>query len=85
MSGRSWRLGTYTVYVELAVSADIKESAGSIVGASDKGVSVGEELDGVDVGLVAGKGLDGLAGADVPELGESIAGTRNEGVLVCRI
>lgn len=75
-------MGTYAVDVELAVGADIKESAGGVVGTRDKRVAVGEELNGVDVGLVAGKRLDGLAGADIPELGERIAGTRDECVLV---
>jgi len=76
---------TYAINIQLSVSSDVKEPAGGIVGARDKGVAVGEELDGIDVGLVAGKGLDGLPGADVPELGESIAGTRDESVLICGI
>lgn len=78
-------LGTHAVNVELAVGTNVKQSAGGIVGTSDKRVAVGEELDGVDVGLVAGKSLDGLAGADIPELGESVAGTGDEGVLVGRV
>lgn len=48
-------------------------------------MAIGEELDGVDVGLVAGKGLDGLAGADVPQLGKGVACARDEGVLVGRV
>ena len=38
--------------------------------------------DGVDVGLVASEGLRRLAAADIPELCSSIAGSRNENVLV---
>lgn len=45
-------------------------------------MAIGEELDGVDVGLVAGKSLDRLSGTDIPELGERVAGTGDEGVLV---
>lgn len=71
--------------VQLAIGTDVEQAAGGIVGAGDEGVAIGEELDGVDVGLVAGKGLDGLAGADVPELGESIASTGDEGVLICGV
>ena len=48
-------------------------------------MAVGEELDGVDVGLVAGKCLDRLSGANVPELGKGIAGARDECVLVGRV
>jgi hypothetical protein len=48
-------------------------------------VAIGEELNGVNVGLVAGKGLDGLACSDIPELGERVAGTGDEGVLVCGV
>jgi hypothetical protein len=38
--------------------------------------------NGVDVRLVAGEGLSGLATADVPELSTGIASTGNEGVHV---
>lgn len=73
---------TYTVEVQLPVSTDIEEAAGGVVGTSHERVAIREELDGVDVGLVAGKGLDGLASTDIPQLGESIAGTGDEGVLI---
>lgn len=39
-----------------------------------------DALDGVDVPLVAGKGLNGLAGPDIPDLGRRIASARNEDV-----
>lgn len=45
-------------------------------------MAIREELDGVDVRLVAGKSLDRLSGTDIPELGERVAGTGDEGVLV---
>lgn len=45
-------------------------------------MAVGEELDGIDIALVARKGLHGLAGADIPQLGEGVAGAGDEGVLV---
>lgn len=48
-------------------------------------MAVREELDGVDIGLVAGKGLDGFASANVPELSKGVASTGDEGVLVGRI
>ena len=71
--------------VQLSVGADVEQPAGGVVRAGHEGVSVGEELDGIDVGLVAGEGLDGLAGAYVPELGEGVTGAGNEGVLVRRV
>lgn len=48
-------------------------------------MSVREELDGVDVGLVTSKSLYSLASSNIPELGESIASARDEGVLICRV
>lgn len=76
---------TYAVDIELAVSADIEETASCIVGTGDKGVSIGEKLDGVDVGLVTSKSLYSLASANIPELGKSIASARDEGILICRV
>ena len=48
-------------------------------------MTIREELDGVDVGLVASEGLDSLTSTNIPELGESIASTRDESVLVGRV
>lgn len=76
---------TYAVDVEFAVSTDIEKAAGSVVGARDKRMTVGEELDGVDIGLVAGKSLDCLPCSDIPQLGEGITSTRDKGVLVGRV
>lgn len=45
-------------------------------------MSIGEELDSIDIGLMSGEGLHGFSGSDIPQLGESIAGTGDEGVLV---
>lgn len=74
---------TYAVDVELSVGTDVEKTAGCIVGAGDKGVAIGEELDGVDVGLVTRKSLHSLASSDVPELSESVASTGDESVLIC--
>lgn len=48
-------------------------------------MAIREELDGVDVRLVAGKGLDGLTRPDIPHLGKSVASARDESVLVGRV
>lgn len=48
-------------------------------------MTIGEKLDGVDIGLVPSEGLHSLARTYVPQFSEGIAGTRNEGVLVCRV
>lgn len=76
---------TNLVDVELAVGPDIEQTARSVIGASAEGVTIGEELNGVDVGLVTSKSLHSLAGTDIPQLGESVAGTGNENVLVGRV
>lgn len=73
---------TYSIKVQFTIGTDIKQSAGGVVGSGDERVAIGEELDGVDVGLVAGKSLDRLSGTDIPELSERVAGTGDEGVLV---
>lgn len=76
---------TNLVNVKFAVGTDIEQTAGSVVGASAKGVAIREELNGVDVRLVASKRLHSLAGTDIPQLGESVAGTGHEDVLVGRV
>lgn len=76
---------TNLVDVQLAVGTDIEQTAGGVVRTCTEGVSVGEELDGVDIGLVAGESLYGLAGTNIPQLGERIAGTGDEDVLVGRV
>lgn len=48
-------------------------------------MTIGEKLDGVDIGLVASECLYGLAGANIPKLSERIASTRHKGVLVCGV
>jgi hypothetical protein len=67
--------------VNLVVATEVEEAAGGVVGAGAEGVAIGEEGDGVDVGLVAEVCLRALARADVPDLKESEA--KRECVLVC--
>ena len=71
--------------IQFPVGSNVEETARGVVGAGAEGVAVREELDGVDVRLVAGEGLDSLAGADVPQLGKGVAGAGNEDVLVRRV
>lgn len=75
----------YLVSVKFPVGTDVKETAGGVIGTSAKGVPVGEELNGVDIGFMAGESLDGLAGTDIPKLSKSIASARDEDVLVGRV
>jgi hypothetical protein len=35
-------------------------------------------LDGIDIGLVAGEGLNGLACSDIPDFGSCVASTRHK-------
>ena len=76
---------TYPVEIQLAVGANVEQAAGGVVGTCYEGVAVGEELNGVNVGLVAGECLHGLPGADIPQLGEGVACARDKGVLVRRV
>lgn len=76
---------TYSVKVQFPIGADVEQAASGVVRASDERVAVREELDGVDVGFVASKGLDSLAGSNIPQLGKSITSTRDECVLVCGV
>ena len=79
------RRSTYTINVELPVGTDIEQAAGGVIRTGDKRVTIGEELNGVDVRLVCGKGLDGLSCTDIPQLGKRITSARDEGVLVGRV
>lgn len=78
----NYQTHTYPVEIELAISANIEQAASGIVGTGNERVAVREELNGVDVRLVASKCLHGLAGTNIPKLGEGIASTRDEGVLI---
>jgi len=71
-----------TVVHKLAGSADVPQTAGGIVGASAESLGVGEELHGVNVGVVATEGLHALALTDVPQLGCGVASTRHEDVRI---
>lgn len=73
---------TYAIDVQLPISTDIEQTTGSVVRSSDKRVAIREELDGVDVGLMAGEGLDGLASPDIPQFRERVTSSGDEGVLV---
>lgn len=73
------------VALQLSVGADVEKTARSVVGTSTKSVSVGEELDGVDVRVVSSEGLNALLLSNIPELGESIASTGNELIVVERV
>jgi hypothetical protein len=68
--------------LELAVRTNIEKSARGVVGTSTESVSIGEELNGVDVGVVCCKCLAALLLTDIPQLGEGIASTRHELVVV---
>ncbi|KAI6776702.1 hypothetical protein HG530_000647 [Fusarium avenaceum] len=85
IEGQFAKIHTYPVKVEFAIRANIEETTSSIIRSGDEGVAVREELDSVDIRLVTSKGLDGLSGADIPELGERITSTRDKGVLVGRV
>ena len=71
--------------MELAIRTNVEKSARCVVRTSTEGVSVGEELNGVDVGVVCCKGLAALLLTDVPQFGKSIASTRHELVVVERV
>lgn len=60
------RWKAYRVLVDLTISTNIKETARGIIGAGAESISIWEELDGVDVGLVTGEGLHSFTGPNVP-------------------
>jgi len=79
---RILKVKTYLVAVELAIGTNIEQAASGIIGTSAEGISVGKELNSVDVGFVTSKCLHGLASTDIPQLGEGVTGTGDEDVLV---
>lgn len=79
IAGEKW---THLICVELSVSADVEEAAGSIVRSSTKGISVREELNGVDIRFVTREGLHSLARTNIPQLGERVASTGYKDVVV---
>lgn len=76
---------TYLVCIEFTIRTNVKQAAGCVIGASTEGISVREELDCVDVGLMTSKSLNSLAGTDVPQFGKGVTGSRDEDVLVSRV
>lgn len=73
---------TYRVGVELTIRTDIEQSTGGVIRPGTERIAIGEELNGVDIRLVARKGLHGPSGANIPKFGESIAGAGDENVLI---
>lgn len=82
---RSSEASSYRVALQLAVGTNIKQTAGCVVGTGTEGIAVGEVLDGVDVRVMCCESLDALLLADIPELGEGVAGTGHELVVVERV
>lgn len=80
-----WGGERYLIHIQLAISSDVKETAGSIIRAGSKGVAIREELNGVDVVLMARKGLNSLTSTDVPKLCKGIAGSGDKDVGVCGV
>jgi hypothetical protein len=70
------------VLIQLAVGAQVEEPARGVIRSRSKGLTVGEELHGVDVRFVAQEGLHALSCADVPHLGCGIAGSRDKDLLL---
>jgi len=73
-----------TKFVDFGVASHVEQPAGGVVGSSTNSLAVGEEGDGVDVGLVPHVCLNALASSDVPNLGGSVHGTGTKDVLVGR-
>ena len=55
--------------VHLSICANVKEAAGGVVRTSSKGMSVGEELNCINVRLVSHEGLAALFLSLVPQFG----------------
>lgn len=76
---------TYLIGHELSVGSNVEQSAGCIVRAGAKGISVGEELDRVDIGFMAGERLHRLARSYIPELRKRVTCARDKDVGVGRV
>lgn len=70
------------VLIQLAVSAEVKKTARSVIRTSSESLTVGEELDSVDIGLVSNERLHALAGSDIPHLRGGITSSRHEDLLL---
>jgi len=63
----------------LPISANIKESAGRVIRASTKSISIGEELNGVNIGFVTRKCFNVLlVGTNVEHLQQRIGLQRQQ-------
>jgi len=67
---------------QLAISANVEQTARGIIGASTESHTVREERDGVDIRFMALEGLCALSGAKIPQLSSSIASTGYKRVLI---
>ena len=76
------RWKAYRVLVDLTISTDIEETARGIIGAGAESVSIWEELNGVDVGLVTGKCLHSFTSPNIPQFGKSVASAGDEDVIL---
>ena len=76
---------TDRVLVELPVRTNIEKTAGGVIRSGTKCITIGEELDRIDVGFVPSECLNGLARTYIPELRKGIAGSRDKNVLVGRV
>jgi len=70
---------------ELPVRSYIEEPARGVVRTSTESHAVGEELNSIDVGLVALERLDALPVSKIPQFRGSITSARDKGVLIRRI
>lgn len=68
------------VCVEFPVGSQIEQAARSVVRTRCESVTIGEELDRIDIALVASKRLYSLAGSNIPNLGNGVTGTRDKDV-----
>lgn len=61
------------VLLHLLIGAEVEEAARRVVRAGRERLAVGEEVDGVDVRLVAGERVRALLAICVPHLGGRVA------------
>lgn len=77
-----WFSTTHRIALKFPVCANVKQPTRRIIGTCAKSVAIGEELNGVDIGVVSSKGLTALLLPNVPKLGECVAGARNKLVVI---
>lgn len=76
---------TYSISIHLTIGSYIEQPTGGIIGSGAKSLTIWEELHGINIWLMASKGLHGFPSTNIPKLGKCIACTGDENILISRV